>query len=58
MLEFSAPESLRAEMEYRRTRAKELARPAVAHEVSWLPRVFRRHRESDRYDAKAQHLAA
>ncbi|MBB5894408.1 hypothetical protein ACFFS4_04590 [Kutzneria kofuensis] len=57
MLEFSAPESIRAEVEYRQSRAKELARP-VEESLTWLPKLFRRHRDSDRPDSKATRLAA
>ena len=58
MLEFSAPESVRAEIEYRQQRARELARPVGEHSVTWLPKLFRRHRASDAYDGKAAHRAA
>lgn len=63
MLEFSAPESLRAEIEYRRSRATELARPAVAASTGaesegWLRKLFHRHPDSDPYDEKAARLAA
>lgn len=58
MLEFSAPESLRAEMEYRQCRARQLARPAVTGTPGWLARLFHREQDSDRYDSKAVRRAA
>jgi len=65
MLEFSAPESLRAEIEYRQARARELARPVSAEHdssregsLAWLPRLFHRHGPSDGHDRKAGHRAA
>ena len=59
MLEFSAPESLRAEIEYRQARARELAdRPSVEQDHTWLPKLFRRHRASDDHDPKAARHAA
>jgi hypothetical protein len=59
MLEFSSPESLRAEMEYRRVRATQLAHPARSTAPGWLARLFHRHPEDgDRYDAKAVRCAA
>jgi hypothetical protein len=54
MLEYSAPESIRAEVEYRQARAKELARPVAP--LIRLPKLFRRHRD-DR-DVKAPRHAA
>jgi hypothetical protein len=58
MLEYSSPESLRAEMEYRRARASQLARPVRGATPGWLAKLFHRHPESDRYDAKATRRAA
>ena len=64
MLEYSAPESLRAEIEYRRERARQLARPAPLVDspregsLAWLPRLFHRHGASDRDDGKAGRRAA
>lgn len=60
MLEFSAPESLRAEIEYRQARARQLAQPASARyeSPSWLSRLFHRHDDSDQHDRKAAHRAA
>jgi hypothetical protein len=60
MLEYSAPESMRAEIEYRRQRARELARPMwIEQEVpSLLSWLFRRHGTSDGHDGKAAHRAA
>ncbi|HEY0499088.1 MAG TPA: hypothetical protein VGD48_25320 [Kutzneria sp.] len=56
MLEYSAPESIRAEVEYRQSRAKELARPMGS--LSRLPRLFKWHRHSDDRDPKAARHAA
>jgi len=59
MLEFSAPESLRAEIEYRQARARELAQPVSAKESpTWLARLFHWHEDSDGHDGKAGHRAA
>jgi hypothetical protein len=54
MLEYSAPESIRAEVEYRQARAQELARPMGS--LVRLPKLFRWHRD-DR-DRKAPRHAA
>ncbi|WP_157494992.1 hypothetical protein [Kutzneria sp. 744] len=58
MLEYSAPESIRAEVEYRQARARELARPIAEHAPIRLPKLFRRHRASDDHDPKAARHAA
>jgi hypothetical protein len=58
MLEYSAPESIRAEVEYRQARARELARHSW-EQPSWVSRLFHhRRRESDQPDAKVTRLAA
>jgi hypothetical protein len=56
MLEYSAPESIKAEVEYRQVRARELARPMGR--VVRLPRLFRWHRSSDGHDVKVARHAA
>ncbi|MFI9385584.1 hypothetical protein [Kutzneria sp. NPDC052558] len=59
MLEYSTPESIRAEVEYRQARARELAQPLSAKESpTWLSRLFHRDDDRDQYDGKAHHRAA
>jgi hypothetical protein len=60
MLEFSQPEAIKAEVEYRQARAKEMAHHySWEHSPTWLPRLFRRHRgTSEVHDENVDRLAA